>query len=177
MSPFTHADKIKKPLLLIHGEADNNTGEAHHLPAVGASCRCSAGPKVSLPAPLLLCMHPPPRIAVASQVRNHPPSRPLGTRTLPTQAEQFFQPMERHDGRMYSSPPPLRTPPLLFFRAAAGTFPMQSERFYQALKGHGGTSRLVLLPHESHGYAGEHHTPRLAPTVAAALPNGCLDRS
>ena len=59
MSPFTHADKIKKPLLLIHGEADNNTG----------------------------------------------------------------------------------------------TFPMQSERFYQALKGHGGTARLVLLPHESHGYA------------------------
>ena len=34
-----------------------------------------------------------------------------------------------------------------------GTFPMQSERFYQALKGHGGTARLVLLPHESHGYA------------------------
>lgn len=59
MSPFNHADKIKKPLLLIHGEADNNTG----------------------------------------------------------------------------------------------TFPMQSERFYQALKGHGGTSRLVLLPHESHGYS------------------------
>lgn len=59
MSPFTHADKIKKPLLLIHGEADNNTG----------------------------------------------------------------------------------------------TFPMQSERFYQALKGHGGTARLVLLPHESHGYS------------------------
>lgn len=28
MSPFTHADKIKKPLLLIHGEADNNTGAA-----------------------------------------------------------------------------------------------------------------------------------------------------
>jgi dipeptidyl aminopeptidase/acylaminoacyl peptidase len=59
MSPFTHADKIKKPLLLIHGEADNNTG----------------------------------------------------------------------------------------------TFPMQSERFYQALKGHGATTRLVLLPHESHGYS------------------------
>lgn len=31
MSPFTHADKIKKPLLLIHGEADNNTGEAPRL--------------------------------------------------------------------------------------------------------------------------------------------------
>jgi dipeptidyl aminopeptidase/acylaminoacyl peptidase len=26
MSPFTFADKIKTPLLLIHGEADNNTG-------------------------------------------------------------------------------------------------------------------------------------------------------
>jgi dipeptidyl aminopeptidase/acylaminoacyl peptidase len=26
MSPFTYADKIKAPLLLIHGEADNNTG-------------------------------------------------------------------------------------------------------------------------------------------------------
>lgn len=26
MSPFVHADKIKSPLLLIHGEADNNAG-------------------------------------------------------------------------------------------------------------------------------------------------------
>ena len=26
VSPFTHADKIKEPLLLIHGQADNNTG-------------------------------------------------------------------------------------------------------------------------------------------------------
>ncbi len=26
MSPFAHADKIKTPLLLIHGDADNNTG-------------------------------------------------------------------------------------------------------------------------------------------------------
>ena len=34
----------------------------------------------------------------------------------------------------------------------AGTFPMQSERFYNALKGHGATVRLVMLPHESHGY-------------------------
>jgi dipeptidyl aminopeptidase/acylaminoacyl peptidase len=58
MSPFTYADKIKDPLLLIHGEADNNTG----------------------------------------------------------------------------------------------TFPIQSERLFQAIKGSGGTARLVLLPHESHGY-------------------------
>ncbi|MBT4138464.1 MAG: S9 family peptidase [Candidatus Latescibacteria bacterium] len=58
MSPFMHADKIKAPLLMMHGEADNNSG----------------------------------------------------------------------------------------------TFPMQSERFYNALKGHGVTCRLVMLPHESHGY-------------------------
>ncbi|MEE2753676.1 MAG: prolyl oligopeptidase family serine peptidase [Candidatus Latescibacterota bacterium] len=58
MSPFMHADKIESPLLLIHGEADNNSG----------------------------------------------------------------------------------------------TFPMQSERFYNALRGHGVPTRLVMLPHESHGY-------------------------
>lgn len=26
MSPFFHAEKINEPLLLIHGEADNNSG-------------------------------------------------------------------------------------------------------------------------------------------------------
>ena len=36
----------------------------------------------------------------------------------------------------------------------AGTFPIQSGRFYHALKGHGATARLVMLPHESHGYRG-----------------------
>jgi len=34
----------------------------------------------------------------------------------------------------------------------SGTFPIQSERYYHALKGHGATARLVMLPHESHGY-------------------------
>jgi dipeptidyl aminopeptidase/acylaminoacyl peptidase len=33
-----------------------------------------------------------------------------------------------------------------------GTFPLQSERLYQAIKGNGGSARLVVLPHESHGY-------------------------
>jgi len=33
-----------------------------------------------------------------------------------------------------------------------GTFPIQSERFFQALKGKGATTRLVMLPFESHGY-------------------------
>jgi dipeptidyl aminopeptidase/acylaminoacyl peptidase len=61
MSPFMHADSVNEPILLIHGEADNNSG----------------------------------------------------------------------------------------------TFPLQSERFYAAIKGLGGTSRLVMLPHESHGYRAE----------------------
>ncbi len=46
--------------------------------------------------------------------------------------------------------------PLLLVHGEAdnnsGTFPMQSERLYDAIKGLGGTARLVLLPHESHGY-------------------------
>jgi dipeptidyl aminopeptidase/acylaminoacyl peptidase len=46
--------------------------------------------------------------------------------------------------------------PLLLIHGAAdnnpGTFPIQSERMYQAIRGNGGTVRLVLLPHESHGY-------------------------
>lgn len=58
MSPFMHADKVNEPILLIHGEEDNNSG----------------------------------------------------------------------------------------------TFPIQSVRFYNAIKGHGGTSKLVMLPKESHGY-------------------------
>jgi dipeptidyl aminopeptidase/acylaminoacyl peptidase len=46
--------------------------------------------------------------------------------------------------------------PILLIHGAAdnnsGTFPIQSERFYGAIKGLGGTVRLVMLPHESHGY-------------------------
>ena len=34
----------------------------------------------------------------------------------------------------------------------SGTFPVQSQRLFQALQGNGGTARLVVLPHESHGY-------------------------
>ena len=47
--------------------------------------------------------------------------------------------------------------PLLFVHGDndnnPGTFPMQSERMYAAVAGQGGIAKLVLLPHESHGYA------------------------
>jgi len=46
--------------------------------------------------------------------------------------------------------------PLLLIHGEAdnnpGTFPIQSERLFEAIRGNGGTARLVLLPHESHGY-------------------------
>lgn len=107
-----NADKIKKPLLLIHGEADNNTG------ARGRGRGKSARPQPGARCPLL---SQPPSCLL--------PARPTGHASLP---------------------PAPRSPRT---HAAAGTYPMQSERFYQALKGHGGTTRLVLLPHESHGYS------------------------
>ncbi len=48
--------------------------------------------------------------------------------------------------------------PILFIHGEAdnnaGTFPIQSDRMYQAVSGNGGTARLVLLPHEAHGYEG-----------------------
>ncbi|ERM83448.1 glutamyl peptidase [Rhodonellum psychrophilum GCM71 = DSM 17998] len=50
----------------------------------------------------------------------------------------------------------VKTPILLVHGEAdnnSGTFPIQSERYYNALKGHGATTRLVFLPHESHGYS------------------------
>lgn len=50
----------------------------------------------------------------------------------------------------------VKTPILLLHGEAdnnSGTFPIQSERYYNALKGHGATTRLVFLPHESHGYS------------------------
>ncbi|MNM91193.1 Prolyl oligopeptidase family protein [compost metagenome] len=46
--------------------------------------------------------------------------------------------------------------PILFIHGQddnnSGTFPVQSERMFAAVKGLGGTSRLVMLPNESHGY-------------------------
>jgi dipeptidyl aminopeptidase/acylaminoacyl peptidase len=46
--------------------------------------------------------------------------------------------------------------PLLLIHGEAddnpGTFPIQSERLYQAVRGNGGRVRLMMLPHESHGY-------------------------
>jgi dipeptidyl aminopeptidase/acylaminoacyl peptidase len=60
--------------------------------------------------------------------------------------------------------------PLLIIHGLAdnnsGTFTIQSQRLYHAIKGNGGNARLVLLPHESHGYrAAESVLHTLAETV------------
>jgi dipeptidyl aminopeptidase/acylaminoacyl peptidase len=39
-----------------------------------------------------------------------------------------------------------------------GTFPIQSERLFAAIAGNGGIARLVMLPHESHGYSAREST-------------------
>ena len=55
MSPFMHAEKVKTPILLIHGEADNNSGTYplqseryfNALKGVGATARLGMLPKES----------------------------------------------------------------------------------------------------------------------------------
>lgn len=49
----------------------------------------------------------------------------------------------------------MKTPLLLIHGAEdnnSGTFPIQTERYYDALRGLGAPVRMVMLPHESHGY-------------------------
>jgi dipeptidyl aminopeptidase/acylaminoacyl peptidase len=52
--------------------------------------------------------------------------------------------------------------PLLMIHGEAdnnqGTYPIQSERLFAAISGLGGTARLVMLPHESHGYSAKEST-------------------
>ncbi len=46
--------------------------------------------------------------------------------------------------------------PLLLIHGEAdqnpGTVPLQTEKLFEAIRGTGGTARMVMLPHESHGY-------------------------
>jgi dipeptidyl aminopeptidase/acylaminoacyl peptidase len=46
--------------------------------------------------------------------------------------------------------------------ANPGTTPIQSEQLYQAIRGNGGTTRLVMLPHEPHWYSSMESNEQLA---------------
>ncbi|MFH1529426.1 MAG: prolyl oligopeptidase family serine peptidase [Pseudomonadota bacterium] len=55
----------------------------------------------------------------------------------------------------FSQAPKINEPLLLIHGEAdenSGTHPLQTRRFYNALQGQGATVRMVLLPHEGHGY-------------------------
>ncbi|HEY8089691.1 MAG TPA: prolyl oligopeptidase family serine peptidase, partial [Polyangiaceae bacterium] len=50
----------------------------------------------------------------------------------------------------------LKTPLLIVHGeddANPGTTPLQASKLYEAIRGNGGTTRLVMLPHEPHWYA------------------------
>ena len=50
----------------------------------------------------------------------------------------------------------LKTPLLIMHGAEGanpGTTPLQASKHYEAIRGNGGTTRLVMLPHEPHWYA------------------------
>jgi dipeptidyl aminopeptidase/acylaminoacyl peptidase len=51
--------------------------------------------------------------------------------------------------------------------ANPGTVPQQSEKLFEAVRGTGGTTRLLMLPHESHGYVARESVEHvLAETIA-----------
>lgn len=58
----------------------------------------------------------------------------------------------------------LKTPILLVHGAEdanPGTTPLQSSKLYEAIRGNGGTTRLVMLPHEPHWYAAQESNEQL----------------
>ena len=73
------------------------------------------------------------------------------------------------------------TKPLLLIHGEddtnTGTFPMQSERMYAALKGAGCPSRLVVLPHEAHGYRGRESILHTVAETEAWLERYCKGHS
>ena len=67
--------------------------------------------------------------------------------------------------------------PLLLIHGEAdanpGTAVLQSERMYGALKGHGKAARLVLLPHEGHGYRARESVLHVLAEMDAWLERYC----
>jgi len=59
----------------------------------------------------------------------------------------------------------------------SGTFPIQSERMFAAIKGLGGKARLVMLPHESHGYRARESILHMLWEMDQLLENHVKNRS
>jgi hypothetical protein len=78
LSPFTYANQIKEPILLIHGQADNNPGTYtvqierfyQALQANGATARSSFAARIArLPRPRIRPARPGRDVRVGRQVR------------------------------------------------------------------------------------------------------------
>ncbi len=57
--------------------------------------------------------------------------------------------------------------------ANPGTQTLQTERFFHALRGVGGRARMLLLPHEAHGYRGEENILRMHAETLSWLERHC----
>lgn len=137
------ADAIKTPILLVHGDADNNPG-THTMQARDRSAaRASERTRSAACARLFRCLQVAQAAGLAAAAG--------GAACLPV------SPLTRSP----SHPPD----------------PVQSERMYSALKGHGCPTRLVLLPHESHGYGARRRRGASAPVRALRRAHGPCSRT
>jgi dipeptidyl aminopeptidase/acylaminoacyl peptidase len=193
ISPFFYANKINEPLLLIHGEADNNTGtfpiqsERLFAAVVGDPetvndtfiKQINDSAKAAIDKAVKMGVTDPERVGVgghsygafmtanllahsdlfrAGIARSGAYNRTLTPFGFQGERRNFWEATE-----LYTKISPFFyankiNEPLLLIHGEAdnntGTFPIQSERLFAALQGTGGTARLVMLPYESHGYAG-----------------------
>jgi len=68
----------------------------------------------------------------------------------------------------------LKTPLLIVHGAEdanPGTTPLQANKLYEAIRGNGGTTRLVVLPHEPHWYTAMESNEQLSTRCCAGSIN------
>lgn len=120
-----------------------------------------------------LLAHVPPGMFRAGIARSGAYNRTLTPFGFQSERRSFW---EARDVYMTLSPftfaHQIKTPLLLIhgqIDSNSGTFPMQSERLFQAINGQGGTARLVMLPHEGHGYAARESVEHVLAEMTAWL--------
>ena len=135
-----NADRIKKPLLLIHGADDNNSG-TFPLQVLVCPCSVSQWPVYT-------------RFAIM----------PINA-LMDCQLCRMLNLLRGHARAWITS----YAPTCRVLKPCAVAHRLQSERFYAALKGNGAPCRLVILPHESHGYRARESLMHMAAEMDAWL--------
>ena len=166
MSPFMNAHKMKTPLLLVHGDADNNPGTFtlqteryfQALKGLGAPVRMVLLPKESHGYAANLLTHS--NLFACGIARSGAYNRTLTPFGFQSEQRNYWDiPAIYNEMSPFMNADKMKTPLLLVHGDAdnnPGTFTLQSERYFQALKGLGAPVRLVLLPKESHGYVAKY---------------------